>query len=61
MLTYKEIEGMFRSKNKAMKNGLMYFQTIVGGDAFSNRTVIVKLDDIDTNPEMKTLFERAKL
>lgn len=28
-----------------MKDGLMYLQTIVGGDAFKYRTVIVRLDD----------------
>lgn len=43
-----------------MKDGLMYLQTIVGGDEFRYRTVIVNLDDIEGNLEMKTLFERAK-
>lgn len=47
---------MFRSKNKAMKDGLMYLQTVVGGDGFKCITVIVKLDEIDTNEQMKTLF-----
>lgn len=51
---------IFRSKNRHMKDGLMYLQTIVGGDDFRYRTVIVNLDDIEGNPEMKTLFERAK-
>ncbi len=60
MLTYKQIETMFQSKNKTMKDGLMYLQTIVGGDAFRYRTVIVKLDDVEDNLEMKSLFERAK-
>ncbi len=40
---------MFRSKNRSMKDGLMYLQTVVGGDAFKYRTVIVKLDDIEHN------------
>lgn len=46
MLTYQQIETIFRSKNRHMKDGLMYLQTIVGGDDFKYRTVIVKLDDI---------------
>lgn len=61
MMTYKEIEGLFRSKNRIMKNGLMYLQTIVGGDYFNCRSIMIKLDDIENNPEMKVLFERAKV
>ena len=43
-----------------MKDGLMYLQTIVGGDEFKYRTVIVRLDDIESNSDMKALFQRAK-
>jgi len=46
MLTYRQIEAMFRSKNKIMKDGLMYLQTLVGGNAFQYRTINVRLDDI---------------
>jgi len=56
MLTYQQIETIFRSKNRHMKDGLMYLQTIVGGDEFRYRTVIVRLDDIETNSDMKALF-----
>ncbi len=51
---------MFQSKNKTMKDGLMYLQTLVGGDAFQYRTIHLKLDDVEQNQEMKVLYERAK-
>jgi hypothetical protein len=60
MLTYRQIESIFQSKNKQMKDGLMYLQTVAGGDAFQYRTINVKLDDVETNEKMKALFERAK-
>jgi hypothetical protein len=49
MLTYRQIESIFQSKNKSMKDGLMYLQTVAGGDAFQYRTISVKLDDVDSN------------
>ena len=49
MLTYRQIESIFQSKNKSMKDGLMYLQTVAGGDAFQYRTINVKLDDVETN------------
>ena len=60
MLTYRQIEAIFQSKNKSMKDGLMYLQTVTGGDVFEYRTINVKLDDVEQNEEMKALFERAK-
>jgi hypothetical protein len=49
MLTYRQIESIFQSKNKSIKDGLMYLQTVAGGDAFKLSTINVKLDDVETN------------
>lgn len=59
MLTLKQIEGLFKSKHKNLREGLMYLQTLVGGTQFTEMRVNINLDRASL--EHPTLYERAKL
>ena len=58
LLTLVQIQDLFKSKHKYMRDGLMYLQTLVG--AHHSQEVLVKVDIENIRQEDDWLFERAK-
>lgn len=58
LLTLDQIQNLFKSKHKYMRDGLMYLQTLVG--AHLSQEVLVKLNLRIIEREDQQLFERAK-
>jgi hypothetical protein len=59
LLTLTQIQNLFKSKHKYMRDGLMYLQTLVG--AHHSQEVVVKVDIEHLQQADAELFERAKL
>lgn len=56
MLTLNQIEGLFKSRQKYMRDGLMYLQTLVCTKDYNETRINIKLRDV-----MKTdAYERAR-
>jgi hypothetical protein len=58
LLTLGQIQNLFKSKHKFMRDGLMYLQTLVG--AHHSREIIVKVDLENIDQDHIDLYERAK-
>lgn len=58
LLTLAQIQDLFKSKHKHMRDGLMYLQTLVG--AHHSQEVVVKVDIDHVRQEDDWLFDRAK-
>lgn len=58
LLTLDQIQNLFKSKYKYMRDGLMFLQTLVG--AHHSQEVIIKIDLENVQDHHKDLYDRAK-
>lgn len=58
LLTLDQIQNLFKSKYKYMRDGLMFLQTLVG--AHHSQEVIIKIDLENIQDHHKDLYDRAK-
>lgn len=61
MLTLAQMEGLFKSRQKYMRDGLIYLQTLVCTKDYTETRINLNVREFMKNESYENIYERARL